>query len=94
MNDNTDPAAGAEQHQISEEVLIAALDTLKAGFILVDEQGRPCIGLDRSLGTLADGLLQEVTEIAEKYAHRCDLDKIPARSLWRQRPLEDSAPLE
>jgi UDP-sulfoquinovose synthase len=44
--------------------------------------------------TLADGLLQEVTEIAEKYAHRCDLDKIPARSLWRQRPVEDTAPLQ
>ena len=44
--------------------------------------------------TLADGLLQEVTEIAEKYAHRCDLDKIPARSLWRQRPVADAAPLE
>jgi UDP-sulfoquinovose synthase len=44
--------------------------------------------------TLADGLLQEVTEIAEKYAHRCDLDKIPARSLWRRRPVEDAAPIE
>jgi UDP-sulfoquinovose synthase len=44
--------------------------------------------------TLADGLLQEVTEIAEKYAFRCDLDKIPARSLWRRRPVEDTAPIE
>jgi UDP-sulfoquinovose synthase len=44
--------------------------------------------------TLADGLLQEVTEIAEKYAHRCDLDKIPARSLWRQRPVADAPPLQ
>jgi UDP-sulfoquinovose synthase len=33
--------------------------------------------------TLANGLLQEVTEIAQKYSHRCDLDKIPCRSLWR-----------
>jgi UDP-sulfoquinovose synthase len=35
--------------------------------------------------TLEDGLLNEVTQVAEKYAHRCDRDKIPARSLWRQR---------
>jgi UDP-sulfoquinovose synthase len=34
--------------------------------------------------TLEDGLLMEVTDIAEKYAHRCDRDRIPARSLWRQ----------
>jgi UDP-sulfoquinovose synthase len=34
--------------------------------------------------TLEDGLLSEVTEVADKYAHRCDRSKIPARSLWRQ----------
>jgi UDP-sulfoquinovose synthase len=34
--------------------------------------------------TLEDGLLNEVTQVAQKYAHRCDRDKIPARSLWRQ----------
>ena len=35
--------------------------------------------------TLEDGLLQEVTEIAQKYADRVDADHIPARSLWRQK---------
>ncbi|HEY2441801.1 MAG TPA: NAD-dependent epimerase/dehydratase family protein [Streptosporangiaceae bacterium] len=33
--------------------------------------------------TLQNGLLKEVTEIAEKFAARCDLDRIPCRSLWR-----------
>jgi UDP-sulfoquinovose synthase len=35
--------------------------------------------------TLEDGLLQEVTEIAQKYADRVDAEHIPARSLWRQK---------
>ncbi len=32
--------------------------------------------------TLSDGLLLEVTEIAKHYAHRADLSRIPATSLW------------
>jgi UDP-sulfoquinovose synthase len=35
--------------------------------------------------TLAAGLLTEVADVAVRYADRCDRDKIPARSLWRQR---------
>jgi UDP-sulfoquinovose synthase len=49
------------------------------------------LGLDPV--TLKEGLLEEVTDIAQKYSHRCDLDKIPARSLWRKRPTVDTDPV-
>jgi UDP-sulfoquinovose synthase len=35
--------------------------------------------------TLQDGLLEEVADVAKKYAYRCDREKIPSRSLWRAR---------
>lgn len=33
--------------------------------------------------TLSSGLMEEVTDVARKYAHRCDKAKIPCRSLWQ-----------
>jgi UDP-sulfoquinovose synthase len=40
------------------------------------------LGLDPT--TLSSGLLDEVTQIAEKYKHRADPTKIIARSVWRK----------
>lgn len=41
-------------------------------------------GLNPTL--LSEGLLLEVTQIAERYAHRADRSKIPATSRWNQKP--------
>ena len=47
-------------------------------------ENRQLLDLGLSPITLEEALLEEVTEIAVRYLDRVDVDKIPARSLWRQ----------
>jgi UDP-sulfoquinovose synthase len=55
----------------------------EANDLLVENRQLIELGLDPI--TLGQGLLEEVTTIAAKYADRVDISKIPARSLWRQK---------
>jgi UDP-sulfoquinovose synthase len=50
--------------------------------LIVDNHQFLALGLNPT--TLSQGLLEEVREVAKKYAHRVDKSKIPAVSLWRQ----------
>ena len=45
-------------------------------------ENRQLLDLGLKPTTLEEGLLREVSEIAQRYRDRCDLDKIPARSRW------------
>lgn len=47
-------------------------------------ENRQFLGLGLDPITLDVGLLQEITDIAQKYAHRCNKNKIPCVSYWNK----------
>ena len=48
----------------------------------LDVENKTFLRLGLNPTHLADGLLTEVMDVAKKYAHRCDLSKIPPSSFW------------
>ena len=62
-----------------------ALDAYFARLAVANDQFRE-LGLKPI--TLAEGLMQDVTEIARRYAHRADLSKVPCVSSWNSKRAE------
>ena len=52
------------------------------------------LGLGLQPTTLREGLLEEVSDIAKKYAYRCNKERIPCVSLWTGQITESNNPIK
>jgi UDP-sulfoquinovose synthase len=71
-------ASGAEIDLVDNPRKEAPENSLAA-----ENRGLLDLGLDPI--RLQDDLLREITEVAQRYRHRCDVEKIPCRSRWVRR---------